>query len=174
MRIAVTFCALLLAAPALGQGTSALKNHDTRAPVDIDAARVEVRDRENQAIFTGNVHVVQGNMKLDSPTLRVFYEKRAGADPEIQRIDAQGGVTLTSPSETARGSYGVYDVNNRQITMIGDVVLNQGDSVLRGQRLVLDLETGRSSLDGASGKATPGQSGRVTGRFVVPQRRTNP
>ena len=177
MRIPLTLGLVLLtaAAPArVGPGSSALKNHDTRAPVDINAARVEVRDRDNQAIFSGNVHAVQGNMTLDSPTLRVFYEKRAGSDPEIQRIDAQGGVKLTSPSETARAAYGVYDVADRTITMIGDVVLNQGDSVLRGQRLAIDLESGRSTLDGASsgaGVQTGSSGGRVTGRFVVPQKR---
>ncbi len=177
MRPLLLLAAILLAAAAprvAGPATSALKNHDTRAPIDIDAARVEVRDKDNQAIFTGNVHAVQGDMKLDSPTLRVFYEKKSGSDPEIQRIDAQGGVTLTSPSETARGAYGVYDVGDRQLTMIGDVVLNQGDSVLRGQRLVIDLESGRSTLDGASGGGAAGAGGRVTGRFIVPQRRTTP
>lgn len=166
----------VIAAPVAAQssgglGTSALKNHDTRAPIDIDAARIEVRDRENQAIFTGDVRVRQGNMNLNAPTLRVFYERGQGANPVIQRVDAQGGVTLNSPSERARAAYGVYDVTDRQVTMIGDVVLNRGDSVLRGQRLSIDLETGRSTLDGAAtGGSNP--SSRVTGRFVVPERRS--
>jgi lipopolysaccharide export system protein LptA len=169
--------ALIVAAPVLAQGAgpgqSALKNHDTRAPIDIDASRIEVRDRENQAIFTGDVRVRQGNMTLNSPTLRVFYERGTGENPVIQRVDAQGGVTLVSPSERARAAYGVYDVADRQITMIGNVVLNQGQSVLRGQRLAIDLETGRSTLDGASGSGGGNApASRVTGRFVVPERRT--
>lgn len=165
----------LAAAPAASQsgglGTSALKNHDTRAPIDIDAARIEVRDRENQAIFSGDVRVRQGNMNLAAPTLRVFYERGQGSNPVIQRVDAQGGVTLTSPSERASAAYGVYDVTDRQLTMIGNVVLNRGDSVLRGQRLAIDLESGRSTLDGAA-TAGSSPSSRVTGRFVVPERRS--
>lgn len=159
----------VLAQSAGGLGNSALRGHDTRAPIDIDAARVEVRDKESQAIFTGAVKIRQGNMSLDAASVRVFYERGGGNDLAVRRVDAQGGVALASPSERARSAYGVYDVDNRVLTMIGDVVLNRGDSVLRGQRLAIDLDTGRSTLDGASSAANPG-AGRVTGRFVVPPR----
>lgn len=170
--VALALC--LAAAPALAQGAgglgnSALRGHDTRAPIDIDAARVEVRDRESQAIFTGAVKIRQGSMSLDAASVRVFYERGGGNALAVRRVDAQGGVALTSPSERARSAYGVYDVDNRVLTMIGDVVLNRGDSVLRGQRLAIDLDSGRSTLDGATSAANPG-AGRVTGRFVVPPR----
>lgn len=176
MRPLLAVALLAIAAPAASQGglaTSALARHDTKAPIDIDAARIEVRDRENQAIFSGNVKVRQAQMTLEAGQLRVFYRRGQGSDLEILRIDAEGGVTLVSPSERARGAYGVYDVEDRQLTMIGNVVLTRGDSVLRGQRLSIDLENGRSTLDGA---ATGGSSEgtRVTGRFVVPERRANP
>jgi len=175
MRHLLAIALLAAAAPAAAQGglgSSALARHDTRAPIDIDAARIEVRDRENQAIFSGNVKVRQAAMTLEAGQLRAFYERGQGADLQILRIDAEGGVTMVSPSERARGSYGVYDVEDRQLTMIGNVVLTRGDSVLRGQRLAIDLENGRSTLDGAATGATG--SSRVTGRFVVPERRNNP
>lgn len=176
MHRLLVLLALGLAAPAASQGggglaPSGLANHDTRAPIDIDAARIEVRDRERQAIFSGDVKVSQARLNLNATQLRVFYDRGEGANPVINRIDAEGGVTLTSPSERVRAAYGVYDVEDRQITMIGGVVLTRGDSVLRGQRLAIDLENGRSTLDGA---ATGGTGTRVTGRFVVPERRTTP
>lgn len=170
----------LLAAPAASQsglGTSALKNHDTRAPIDIDAARIEVRDQERQAIFSGDVNVRQGAMTLDAAQIRVFYERAKDNNPVILRVDAEGGVRLTSPSERAQARYGIYDVEQRQLTMVGDVVMTRGDSVLRGQRLAIDLDNGRSTLDGAgTGSTAAGtpSAGRVTGRFVVPERRSNP
>ncbi|MDO9488901.1 MAG: LptA/OstA family protein [Sphingomonadaceae bacterium] len=171
---------LALAAPAASQsglGSSALARHDTKAPIDIDAARIEVRDQESQAIFSGNVTVRQAQMTLQASQLRVFYEKARGDDLAILRIDAEGGVTMVSPSERVRGSYGVYDVEDRQLTIIGNVVLTRGGSVLRGQRLAIDLENGRSTLDGAGTGVAGGAAGsgsRVTGRFVVPERRANP
>lgn len=170
MRILFSALLISLAAPTLAQGlgSSALKGHDTNAPIDIDAQRIEVRDLENIAVFSGAVKVKQQDMNLSAAELRVFYEKGAGGNPTILRIDAKGGFSLVSPSERAKSSYGVYDVEQRQLTMIGDVVLNRGDSVLRGQRLAIDLDTGRSTLDGASSGGPA--SSRVTGRFVVPPR----
>jgi lipopolysaccharide export system protein LptA len=81
---------------------------------------------------------------------------------------------VRSASETARGSFAIYDLNRRLITMIGGVTLNQGANVVRGGRLVIDLTSGRSVIDGSSVGGGPGVTGstggRVTGRFSVPQR----
>lgn len=170
-------CALLLlaaATPAVAQ-TSALKNHNIDAPIDFDAARIEVRDKDNQALLSGDVKIRQAAMSLDADTVKIYYLRPKTGDPQVQRLDANGNVRLTSPTERATGRSGVYDVTGKQITLIGNVVLTRGESVLRGQRLAVDLESGRSTLDGAGagGAAAPGApatSGRVSGRFVVPPR----
>lgn len=166
---ALALAGLPAGAQSSGPSRSALKGHDNRAPIDINAQRIEVRDLERQAIFTGDVLVTQAEMQLNAARMRVFYE-RIGSDLEIRRLDADGGVRLSSPSEKATARYGVYDVNNRTLTFLGDVVLNQGESVLRGQRLVIDLDSGRSTLDGRASSDGRDAGGRVTGRFVLPKR----
>lgn len=169
----VAVSALVGGSPAAGQdGTSALRGHNTNAPVDVAADRIEVQDRADRAIFSGNVVVRQAELTLNAARLTVAYSDAGGI--EIERIDASGGVTVRSPSETARGQYAVYDLNNRLITLLGGVVLTRGESQVRGGRLVLDLESGRAVMDG--GGRTPagtssGTGGRVTGTFTVPQRR---
>lgn len=163
---------LLAAVPAIGQGTSALKGHDTSAPVDFDAERMEVQDRADRAVLSGNVRVRQGTLSLNAERINVAYTSTAGID--INRIDASGGVTVRSPSETARGQFAVYDINRRLITMIGNVTLLRGTNEVRGGRLVIDLTTGRATMDGggaARGGTASATGGRVTGRFTVPQRR---
>lgn len=161
--------------PALGQdGVSALRGHNSNAPVDVAADRIEVQDRADRAIFSGNVEVRQANLRLDAARLTVAYSDVGGI--QIQRIDASGGVTLRSPSETARSQFAIYDINRRLITMLGGVTLVRGESRVQGGRLVLDLDSGRAVMDGAAAgaPATPGTetapTGRVTGRFTVPQR----
>ncbi len=165
----------LLAAPALAQ-TSALKGLDTGAPIDVDAARIEVQDAENQAVFSGDVVIRQGQMTLKADTVKVLYSRKSGS-PEMQRLDARGNVRLVSPTESATGSTGIYDVNAKIITMVGNVTLDRGGSNLKGQRLVLNLVSGQTSFDGRGGgtAAVPGTApGRVSGRFIVPQRGTKP
>lgn len=151
--------------PASGaEAVSALKGHDSNAPVDVAADRIELQDRADRAVLTGNVDVRQGDLTLRAGRLIVAYSRTGGT--EIQRLDASGGVTVTSPSETARSQFGVYDLDRRLITMIGDVVLTRNGSEVRGGRLVIDLDSGRATMDGS---AVSG-GGRVTGRFTVPRR----
>ena len=160
-----------LGGPASAQGTSALRGHDTNQPVDFDAARIEVQDRADRAVLSGNVRVRQGSLTLNAERINVAYTSTAGID--IDRIDASGGVTVRSPSETARGQFAVYDINRRLITMVGNVTLLRGANEVRGGRLVIDLTTGRATMDGggaARGTASA-TGGRVTGRFTVPQRK---
>jgi len=154
---------------AWAQGLSALKDHNIDAPIEWEADRSEVLGREDVAVLIGDVHVTQGDMELFSKRLHVFYSLPEGAsDPEVQRLDATENVRLETPSETARASWGVYDVGERLITLGGGVTLNRGDSRLAGERLEIDLESGVTKLDG---KPTgPDEQGRVRGRFVLPER----
>ncbi len=173
----LAFVALVaLATPALAQGFSALKGHDTNAPIDISSDHIEVQDRADRAIWTGNVHVVQGDMTMDAARMTVAYTQATtpGADPQIQRIDASGGVTVVSPTERAKGDYGIYDLNKRLITLIGNVTLDRtgpNASTVHGGRLVINLNTNQASVDGSAvgGGGSAGTGGRVSGRFTVPQ-----
>jgi len=150
-------------------GISVLKGHDSKAPIDLAADRAEAQDRADRAIFAGNVVVKQGDLTLRTARLTLAYANTDGID--INRIDASGGVTVTSPSETARGDFAVYDLNEGLITMVGNVRLERGGSFLSGARMTIDLDTGRAVMDGGlRGVNQPG-GGRVTGRFTVPQRR---
>lgn len=167
--------ATLSATTALAQqrqsSTSALKGHNSDAPIDLTADRLEVQDRADRAIFAGNVHVKQDQLTLDTQRLTVAYSGGQGNDGgvQIRRLDAAGGVVVRSPSETARGDFGIYDLDRKLITLIGNVQLNREQNRVSGARLVIDLDSGRAVIDG--GPPGVNQSGgRVTGRFTVPQR----
>jgi lipopolysaccharide export system protein LptA len=85
-------------------------------------------------------------------------------------------VIVTRGNERASGDVAVYDFNRKIITMAGNVALRRGTDTLNGGRLVIDLTTGISNIDGrASGGAAPGPNGqpssggRVSGSFSVPK-----
>ncbi len=164
----------LSAVPASAQGitTSALRGLDTKAPIDVDADRIDVLDQQNQAIFTGNVRVRQANLTMEANRIKIAYVRPAGSkggDPIIQRLDADGNVRLATPTERATGRFGIYDVDKRILTLIGDVALTQGTTKVNGNRLTIDLASGRSTLDGRTSTGQPGS--RVSGRFAVPERK---
>ena len=165
---ALAGAAVTQAALAQGGPVSALRGHDSNAPIDVAADRIEVQDRADRAIFAGNVRVRQASLSLDTERLTVAYSSGGGV--QIRRLDASGGVTVRSPSETARGNFGIYDLDRKLITLVGGVQLNRGGSQIMGSRLVIDLNSGRAVIDG--GAPGVGQNGgRVTGHFTVPQRR---
>jgi lipopolysaccharide export system protein LptA len=147
---------------------SRLKGHNSNAPVDVAADRIEVQDRADRAIFSGNVVVRQAELTLTAARLTVAY---SGGGIQIERpIDASGGVTVRSPSETARGDVGIYDLEKRIITLIGGVTLVQATrSEWRPPHL--DLDSGRAVMDGGGPPGTTNQGGRVTGTFTVPRKR---
>jgi lipopolysaccharide export system protein LptA len=153
------------------QPVSALKGHNSNAPVDVTAQRLEVQDRADRAIFAGNVHVTQAELTLDAARLTVAYSGGQGSNSNVQirRLDAAGGVIVRSPSETARGDFGIYDLDRKLITLIGNVQLNRQDNQVNGARLVIDLDSGRAVVDGGP-PGVNSNGGRVTGHFTVPQR----
>lgn len=145
-------------------------------PVRIDAATLEVRDKQKQATFSGNVHVVQGDTDMRCKSLVVFYEQDDDAAPgsamkaatpgpggqqKIKKLEARGGVVVTQKDQTATGELGLFDMLTNTVTLSGGVVLTQGQNVLRGDRLVVDLTTGVSRVEsGRNGQ------GRVQALFT--------
>jgi lipopolysaccharide export system protein LptA len=156
--------AALAQAPGKGipnavQGFS--KNRDK--PVHIEAASLEVRDKDKQATFSGNVNVVQGDTTMRCKVLVVHYDNNqpggmksatpgAGGASQISRLEAKGGVVVTQAEQTATGDTGLFDMKSNTITLLGNVVVSQGGNVVRGERLVVDMTTGVSKVDAGDSK----------------------
>ena len=154
------------------QGFSQNRNQ----PVHIEAGTLEVRDKDKVATFSGNVKVTQGDTAMRCKSLTVFYEQDgkdadksksvAVADPgpggqqRIKKLEARGGVVVTQKQQTATGDLGLFDMEGNTVTLSGNVVMTQGQNVLKGDKLVVDLTNGVSRVE--SGKN--GQ-GRVQGLF---------
>ena len=157
---------------ALGFGTLAgaqtIAGFNSNQPVNYAADRIELQDRQNRVVLSGNVVIQQGDLRLTAARTTVAYSDAGSL--RIQRIDATGGVTVTRGNERASGNAAVYDFNRRVIVLSGGVKLNRGGDTLNGGRLVIDLNSGLSSVDGTGTVAPSGEAGgRVSGSFAVPE-----
>jgi lipopolysaccharide export system protein LptA len=199
MSAARTLCAalagcLLLAAPALAEKPAAKKDSPFgniggggKEPIKIDADRLDVFDRENRAVFAGNVVAVQGDSTIRCSTMTVTYKRgkdapgkdapgkdakadakaadaeappaRNPAENGIQKVDCAGPVTVVQKDQVATGDHAVFDQDAKRIVLTGNVVLSQCQNDTRGQRLVYDMNTGRANMDPVAG-------GRVSALFV--------
>ncbi|NIJ33012.1 LptA/OstA family protein [Sphingomonas oligoaromativorans] len=175
--------ALVLVAGGAGLAHAQQAKHDSNAPIDWDADRMEVHDKDHRAILIGNVKAVQQDMTLTADRATANYTGSVansggtgagGGNPQVHRLDANGHVVVTRPNEVAHGEYGIYDLDKRLVTLIGNVTLDRtgpNAGTVRGGRLVINLNTNQANMDGSAvgGNGTAGTGGRVSGRFTVPQ-----
>lgn len=127
-------------------------------PIQIEADSLEVLDKDRNAVFNGNVHVVQKDTVLKTQRLRVYYEgngatdlAKAGAGGDksqaIRRFEAEGKVLIIQKEQSVTGDSGWFDMRSQTAQINGHVVLAQCTNVARGDRLSIDLKTGQYKLE---------------------------
>lgn len=155
--LGLALAAALAAAPAAAPaqqtniGFGGLRQ-DTTLPVEVEADRLAVNNADGTAVFTGNVRVAQGEMRLAAAEVTVEYDSDGRS---IARLHAIGGVTLASGRDAAEAAEAVYTIGSGVVVMTGAVLLTQGASVLSGQKLTVQLKDGTGVMEG-----------RVTSTFV--------
>ena len=150
VRKFVAYAVLLLvfAGPAQAQLSS------QGGPIQVEADRGEVLERQKIAIYTGNVDITQGDARLRAHKVTVIYDGQGGSSEaatgfgDLTSIIAEGEVFYVTPELKARGGKGTYDAKSETILLEGDVILTRGDDVATGDSLKLYLRDGRSVLDG--------------------------
>src|SRR5260221_7981705 len=100
-------------------------------PVRIKAASLEVREKDKQATFSGDVHVINGDTELRCKSLVVFYDEETSsknlkaAEPgpsgerSIKRIEAKGNVLVTQKDQQATGESAIFNMKENIVTLIG-------------------------------------------------------
>lgn len=167
-----TFCT-----PAAAQKAGPMiPGGNSRAPVSIDAGKLDYFDKEQKLVYSGGVVATQGDATLRAPELVIFIAKGEGgarnatggggpmgADSQVRRMEASGPVVITSKDQVGTGDRGVYDRAENKVFIYGNPVLTEGAHVVRGDassRLVYDLASGRAQVTGGRVQSliTPSQS----------------
>lgn len=140
--------AALLSTSAMAQGASVAFGtiaQDTSLPVEVSSDELSVDQQTGTAIFTGNVVIGQGNMRLSASRVMVVY--RATADG-IAKMEATGGVTLVSGKDAAEAERADYSIDEGTIVMRGNVLLAQGASALSADSMTIRLRDGTARMSG--------------------------
>jgi lipopolysaccharide export system protein LptA len=149
---------------------------NSKEPIKVDANKLEVFDKENRGVFSGDVVAVQGQTTVRCSVMTVFYVQSrqaagsaapaatpaaapAAGQSSIRRIECQGPVSIVSGTQSATSNFMVYDAETDTVTLTGQAVIADCDNVQRGERVVYDVKTGRATVDA-------GAKGRVQGIFV--------
>ena len=180
-RVAAAFAVMLafVAAPAAAAtkevGASFLPGAGSKQPVSIEADKLVYFDKEQKAVYTGNVVVIQGDSKMTCSGLTIFLEKAgttdaapaseatksgaAGSSSHVKHLDATGPVTIISKTQVATGDHATYDKAQNKVWLLGNVTLSDNGNVTKGDKLTYDLATAEATVD-------TGAAGRVKGLFI--------
>jgi lipopolysaccharide export system protein LptA len=172
LAVAPALPAAAAAKPAAG--ASILPGGNSKEPISIDADKLVYYDKEQKAIDTGNVVVIQGDSKMTCSTLAIYLARNeAGAadaastdkdakdstpiaasgeapgasTSQVKHMDATGPVTVVSKTQVATGDRGVYDKADNKVWLFGNVTLSDGDNVTKGDKLTYDMTTGQAVVE---------------------------
>ncbi|MDW4497999.1 LptA/OstA family protein [Sulfitobacter sp. D35] len=149
LRDLLTVLVLLAFAAPLGAQTASVAfgaiQQDTGLPVEVTADNLAVDNATGTAVFSGNVVIVQGEMRLAAQEVLVVYR---GTAEGIARLEAKGGVTLVSGPDAAESQTADYDIDAGTIVMNGDVLLTQGQSALSADKMTVQLDDGTAQMAG--------------------------
>jgi lipopolysaccharide export system protein LptA len=142
------------AAPA--QGATLLPGASSREPINISADKLDYFDKEQKAIYSGNVVAVQGETRLNASVLTIFFDRKpgekapaatagpGGGNSGLRRMEGKGPIAITNKDQIGTGDSLVYDKPANKFSLIGNVALSQGENVTRGDQLTYDLATGQA------------------------------
>lgn len=154
--------AAAIAATALTAG-AAQAQLDPRAPLDITADASEVINSQCLSSWSGAVEALQGRTRLRADQVRIYNVKRGDGCGANDRLEATGQVYFVTPERTVRADSAVYQFASETITLTGGVIVVQGKSVVRGDRMVINTRTGQANMTSAvKGRS---KAGRVRGVF---------
>lgn len=146
LTLTVLMSTCLLAFTASAQTSLSLGGFttDSDAPVEMTADKLTVSQSDGSAQFEGNVIIAQGVIRLAASLVTVTYLEAGGID----RLNASGGVTLVTQTESAKAETAEYDLTNRQLMMRGEVVLIQGQNAISADSMNIDLASGAAVMEG--------------------------
>jgi lipopolysaccharide export system protein LptA len=109
-----------------------------QAPLRINANTGNYVQAEGRAVYTGDVQMSQGDLKLAADTLTVTCQRPASADCDrVQGLVADGHVVFTDPDISISGDRADYDVAAGAISFTGDVTTRRGnEGVVRSPKAV--------------------------------------
>jgi len=120
-------------------------------PLYIESNALEVDQKQNIAIFKGNVKAKQKDMELQADIMKVFYTTEKGKKTNqatIKRIEAEGNVVITQGERKAFGEKAIFYRTEEKIVLEGNAKLTEGDNWIEGDEMVFLLKENKTIIKG--------------------------
>lgn len=160
------------AAPALAAEGQQPMTSDK--PIHVVSDSLEVDNNLQIAHFIGDVKATQGDVKITSDKLDVYYERadddEAAAETpgladdsgQVRKVIAIGHVKITQTDRVAVGQKATYWAGGRKILLEGNATVWKKKNQVSGEKITVFLDENRTVVHGKPGKRvsvtlTPGK-----------------
>jgi lipopolysaccharide export system protein LptA len=144
-----SFGAVCLAVP-LGVNAQAQRGS---GPIEISANDIDMQPQQRLALLTGNAAVIQDGAILRASRIRITYAGTPSGDMgEIDKVFTDSETFYVTPTERIRGDRAVFDRRSNTVQFTGNVIVTQGQNVLKGAVLTLNTVTRASTMRGLDGR----------------------
>jgi len=118
------------------------------------AQNLEYWEIKRLAVARGGATAVNGDRKISADVISAYIDSGNDSKTELSRVEAIGGVQISTPEESARGNEAVYDAKSGIAQLCGDVEIRRGPNVLKGRCAEVNFNTGVSRLIGGGGSVS--------------------
>ena len=171
MRRVRILCLALLASVAV---PAAAQSDDANQPIRIQANAATLDDRKNVAVYTGNVIITQGSMRLTGSRVTLTLDN-AG---EVQKLVSTGSPATFRQTPAggkqvdARALTIEYHADTERVVLIDQAFLEQAGNTFQGQRVTYDIQ--RQVVDAGRAAAGDGESSERVEIIIQPRKGTEP
>ncbi|MBE0586076.1 MAG: lipopolysaccharide transport periplasmic protein LptA [Desulfofustis sp.] len=127
-------------------------------PIYVEADQMSSTAESNTVLFTGNVDAKQGDLRIRSDKMTVYYD-----DPEtpeeknvpdttqrIEKLVCVGNVEITREDWLGTSENMTYLADSRQVILTGNAKAWQGQNMVTGQKIIYYMDEGRSEVVGGT------------------------
>ena len=126
------------------------------APIVVEADQMSSTEESNTVLFLGNVDAKQGDLRIVSDEMTVYYHEAATSDQQasteqkIEKLVCVGNVELSSKEWLGTSDQMIYYSGNRKVLLVGNAKAWQGDNMVAGEKIVYYIDEGRSEVVGGT------------------------
>ena len=141
--VVVAFAVGFPASPAVAAPLAVVEGE----ALDVSAERLEVDVDRGTALLQGNVSLTFGDIEIRCPKVEIRYDR----SPRVSFARGTGGVTARLKGTEATADAIEFDAASRKVSLSGAVRLTRGRGWMRAERAVLDIASGKVSLEEVKG-----------------------
>ena len=116
--------------------------------IEINSENLTIDSNAGTAIFSGNVEIIRGKITLKAQKIIVSYSIDEKSNQSLREILAINDVVFIANDNLSQADKAKYNIENNTLELSGNVYVTQGSTKVSGNKVVINLNTGKGSISG--------------------------